>query len=143
MILGVEFCYPGIVEHPKGDIMRIIRNDAPGFAGFGEAYITKIKQGEIKGWKKHKQMVLNLAVPLGSVELMLKDDRQNLSSYGETMVIKLKASDYYRVTIPPGIWVAFKGIESGESFMVNIADITHKADESINLNFENGWSDIL
>ena len=31
----------------------------------------------IKGWKRHKKMVLNLIVPIGSVRFILYDDRKN------------------------------------------------------------------
>ena len=55
------------VNHPKGDIFQGMKKSDIGFDGFGEAYFSNINQGEIKGWKRHKEMTLNLIVPTGAV----------------------------------------------------------------------------
>ena len=38
------------IFHPKGDILHGMKKSDEGFTGFGEAYFTIIKNGEIKGW---------------------------------------------------------------------------------------------
>ena len=40
----------------------IIKNESIGFDGFGEVYISKLKKGSLKGWKKHTRMVSNIKV---------------------------------------------------------------------------------
>jgi len=53
------------VTHPRGDIFHGLKKSDIGYSGFGEAYLTTIHFGEIKGWKKHKLMHMNLIVALG------------------------------------------------------------------------------
>lgn len=53
-----------------GDVLHALKMTDDGFDGFGEAYFSMIEQGEIKGWKYHKRMTMNLIVPLGSVKFV-------------------------------------------------------------------------
>ena len=46
------------ITHPRGDILHAMKENDSGYAGFGEAYFSTIKHGEIKGWNRHKQMTL-------------------------------------------------------------------------------------
>ena len=45
---------------PKGDILHALKSIDEDYIGFGEAYFSQIKYGQIKGWKKHNRMMLNL-----------------------------------------------------------------------------------
>ena len=47
------------------------------YNGFGELYFSEVNFGEIKAWKKHKKMVMNLIVPCGEVKFVFFDDRKN------------------------------------------------------------------
>ena len=47
----------------------------------------------------------------------------------EFQEIKMSRENYFRLTIPPMIWVGFQGLYKPESLLLNIADITHNADE--------------
>ena len=49
---------------------------------------------------------------------------------GETKKITLGASNYGRLTISPGLWVAFKGKRSGENLIANVASIEHDPNEA-------------
>lgn len=115
------------ISNPKGDILHAMRSTDPSFAGFGEAYFTFILNGETKGWKKHLEMTLNLIVPVGLVRFHLHDDR-----LGVTKRVELGEDKYQRLTVLPGIWVAFSGIHLGPSLVLNIANIPHDPEESIN-----------
>ena len=75
-------------------------------------------------------MTLNIVVPIGSIRFILMDGREPkkpLSSVGE---VTLSRSNYLRLTVPPGIWVAFQGISKEESVLLNVADIRHDPNES-------------
>ena len=52
------------IYNSKGDIFHAMKKSDKGFNGFGEAYFSTILKGEIKGWKKHTRMTLNIIVPV-------------------------------------------------------------------------------
>lgn len=112
------------IDHPQGDLFHGIKKGDNGYTAFGEAYFSTIHHGAIKGWKKHKEMTLNLIVPIGSVEFMLYD--MNTKAY---FSVELSSTNYQRLTVPPGLWVAFKGIGTGINLVLNVADILHNPEE--------------
>ena len=117
------------ITHPKGDILHGIKNNDDGYAGFGEAYFSIIKHDEIKGWNRHKEMTLNLVVPMGSVTFIIYDDREKNRSNGAFFKVELSPSNYVRLTVPPGLWLAFKGNDANTSLILNIASMAHNPDE--------------
>ena len=124
------------IKHIKadaGDIFHIIQNDSPLYKGFGEVYISSIKPGFTKGWKRHKEMTLNIVVPVGEILFVLYDNRGNDSTQHKIQEIKLSPENYNRLTVPPGIWMAFKCQGDKESLLVNFADIKHDPSESDSL----------
>ena len=62
------------ITHPKGDIFHAMKASDDGFFGFGEAYFSTVNQGEVKGWKKHTEMTLNLVVVTGEIKFVVYDD---------------------------------------------------------------------
>ena len=62
------------IYHPKGDIFHAMKKSDIGFDGFGEAYFSTINQNDIKGWKKHTKMTLNIVVPVGNIEFVVYDE---------------------------------------------------------------------
>ena len=47
------------------------------------------------------------------------------------MDVTLSHSNYKRLTIPPGLWVAFEGIGMNLNLLLNIADLEHDPQEII------------
>jgi dTDP-4-dehydrorhamnose 3,5-epimerase len=129
ILRGVTFYKERQIANPKGDIFHIIKESSEGFNGFGEAYFTTINKGEIKGWKKHREMTLNLAVPVGEVEFVVSDKRGNFTSY------KISPQNYGRLTVEPNLWVAFRGL-GRYNLIINIANIPHNPDEAENIPLE-------
>ena len=113
------------ITHPKGDIYHGMKQSDEGFSGFGEAYFSTIQKDEIKGWKKHTKMVLNLIVPLGEIEFVIFDDRKESSTFNKFFSVKLSQKNYKRLTVPIGVWMAFRGISSEINMLLNIASIEH------------------
>ena len=125
------------ITHPKGDIFHGINKNDDGYEGFGEAYFTTIKHGEIKGWNRHREMTLNLVVPEGSVSFIIYDDREKSTSNGVFKKVELSStSNYKRLTIPPGLWLAFKGNNKTENLILNIASLVHDPNEIEKLNLD-------
>ena len=115
------------IFHPKGDIFHGMKKSDEGFAGFGEAYFSTINKDDIKGWKKHTKMTMNILVPMGEIELVTFNEELK-----EFFSVKLSPDNYHRLTVQPGIWMAFRGL--GEyNMLLNIASIEHDPDEAINI----------
>jgi len=112
------------ITHPKGDVFHAMKQSDVGFEGFGEAYFSTIHQGDIKGWKKHTKMTLNLVVPIGAIEFVIYDGKEFFS-------VVLSPQNYQRLSVKAGLWVAFRGV--GESNMLlNLASLEHDPSEAIN-----------
>jgi len=124
------------ITHPKGDIFHAMKASDDGFSGFGEAYFSTVNQGEVKGWKKHTEMTLNLVVVIGEIEFVVYDDNSFYS-------VKLSKNNYQRLTVEPGLWLAFKGV-SAENMLLNLASIEHNTNESENVDmygFDYNWNE--
>lgn len=119
------------IEHPKGDVYHALKATEESFSQFGEAYFTTIRLGDIKGWKKHLKMTMNLVVPVGKVRFYLHDE---VSS--ETLSIELGEDNYQRLTVKPGLWMAFGGVGESLNLILNIASIPHDPNEAINVALE-------
>jgi len=122
---GVTLTPLKIIQHPKGEILHALKKTEPDFYGFGEAYFSIVNSGEIKGWKKHTNMTLNLIVPVGEIKFVLFDERPNSKSKGKFWRKLLSANDYQRLKVPPLIWMAFQGIGNDLNLLLNIANIEH------------------
>jgi len=131
VIEGVIITPLKVIETKGGDILHGMKKSDYGYDGFGEAYFSLIDTSEIKGWKRHKKMVLNLIVSVGVIRFVIYDDRQGSSSYGDLQEVTLsKDSNYCRLTIPPMVWVAFQGVGKNANMLLNIASIEHSPNES-------------
>ena len=121
-----------IIKGEKGDIYKVLTSAETGFNGFGEAYFSTIYFGEIKGWKKHSKMLLNITVPIGHIRFYIYDDRTASKSFDIQMQVDISQSsiNYKRLTIPPGLWVAFEGIGNPTNLLLNIANIIHDPSEA-------------
>ena len=131
------------ISHPQGDIFHGMKASDTGFEGFGEAYFSTVLEGKIKGWKRHNQMTLNLVVATGSIEFVIYDDRDESDTKGQFYSVELGGDNYQRLTVSPGLWVAFRGLGGGTSMLLNIANLEHDPDEANNreLNaFSYKWS---
>ena len=117
-----------IIHHPKGNIFHALKASDSSYFCFGEVYFTSINYGEIKGWKKHTKMTMNIVVPVGSVRFHLYDEWADKTSYFD-----IGSTNYKRLTIPPGYWVAFSNITSEENLILNIANMEHNPLESENV----------
>ena len=133
MIDGIIITPLKKITNPRGDLFHIIKKSSAGYIDFGEAYISTIIKNEIKGWKKHHSMTLNLVVPVGEIRIVIFDDRNYSVTKGKFQEIVLSKENYLRLTIPPQLWVAFQGVSDNTNMLFNIADIEHHPSETSNL----------
>jgi dTDP-4-dehydrorhamnose 3,5-epimerase len=130
MINGVVVTPLSIIDTTGGDVMHGMKHSDKGYVGFGEAYFSIIEYGLIKGWKRHKEMVMNLVVPLGAVRFVLYDGRHDYTDYSKFQEITLSRDDNYcRLTVPTGVWMGFQGLSEIDSILLNIASIEHSLEE--------------
>ena len=108
-----------------GDVLHAMKETDPGFAGFGEAYFSWIHQGQIKAWKRHTKMTMNLVVPIGFVQFVFQD-----KNAGTFRVEEIGEHNYMRLSVPPNIWFGFRGLAAPTSLVLNIASILHDPDEA-------------
>lgn len=118
------------IHHPKGDVFHGMKKSDDGYDGFGEAYFSTINQDDIKGWKKHTEMTLNLVVPVGEIKFVVYDEVAK-----EFFSVKLSQNNYQRLTVKPNLWMAFQGV--GEyNMLINLASIEHDPNEAINIDLK-------
>ena len=125
------------ITHPKGDVFHAMKASDDGFCGFGEAYFSTVNMGDIKGWKKHSEMTLNLVVVTGEIEFVVYDGDSFFN-------VKLSKDNYQRLTIKPNLWLAFRGIRD-ENILLNLASIEHNSNESENEkldDFDYNWREL-
>jgi dTDP-4-dehydrorhamnose 3,5-epimerase len=117
------------IPSEKGDVMHALKATEASFSGFGEAYFTQIISGCTKGWKRHNRMTLNLVVVHGKVKFVIYDERNHLFEE----VILSPESNYQRLTIAPGLWMAFHGMGEGVSTVMDIIPEPHDPSEADNM----------
>lgn len=121
-----------IIPSPKGDVFHALKQSDTGYKDFGEAYFSTVNYLEVKGWKKHRRMTLNLIVPVGEIRFVIYDDRLDSITKGNYLEQSLSLKNYKRLTVPPGVWMGFQGISKELNLLLNIADIEHDPAESEN-----------
>lgn len=131
MIEGVSLHPLRQIAVPKGDVWHAFKCSDEGFVGFGEAYFTHVDAGAIKGWKRHNRCALNLVVVQGAVRFVLYDDRNGSVTKGQYAEVTLSPSDnYQRLTVAPGLWMAFQGVSKEQAMLIDLIPELHTPDES-------------
>ena len=115
------------IETAGGNVMHAMKQADSGYAGFGEAYFSWVSAGSIKGWKRHTQMTMNLVVPVGQVRFVFR--WINASGADEFQIEEIGVNRYARITVLPGVWFGFQGLDVNQSLVLNIASIAHNPNE--------------
>ena len=137
MIAGVLLTPLKRIAGPDGGVLHALKISAPGYSGFGEAYFSEIHQGAVKGWRRHNRVTMNLVVSRGNVLFVVHDE-----SHGIFAEHRIGDENYARLTVPPGLWVAFRGDGPGTSLVLDIIDVEHDPDEAETRNlaeFPHAW----
>lgn len=129
MIEGVVVQQLRRIKDERGAVMHMLRADSPLFTGFGEMYFSIVNPGAVKAWKRHLKMTQHFAVPVGSIRLVLYDNRKGSSTHGDLEVIDIGEDNYSLVRIPPLVWYGFKGASSIAALVANCTDMVHDSGE--------------
>lgn len=130
---GVVVTPLNIIPDERGQVMHVLRADAPHFQKFGEAYISCIYPDVIKGWKLHTKSQSNMAVPIGRVKFVLHDTRDGSPTKGQFQDVYLGDNSYKLLTVPPGVVYAWKNLLNTTAYVINCATEAWSPDESKNL----------
>ena len=114
---------------PNGEVRHVLKRGDAGFHGFGEAYLSCIEQDAVRGWKRHTRQTSNLVVVCGEVRFMLRDEHGNVAG---CHLSPDRDAAHARLTVPPGLWLAFGGVAQGVSVTLNLADLEHDPAEAEN-----------
>jgi len=125
VIDGVVITPLSQIRDERGAVLHMLRTDAPHFAGFGEIYFSIVNPGVVKGWRRHTQMTMSLAVPKGRVKLVVADGQGAV----EEVILGEDAAEYQLITIPPMVWSGFQCISDEPAIIANCASIPHAQDE--------------
>lgn len=117
------------IPTPGGEVMHALKAAEDSYVGFGEAYFSTVEKGAVKGWKRHNLMTLNLIVPVGAVEFVVYDEGAAPEERFRSFTIGAATGNYARLTVPPGLWMAFAGRAEGLNLVLNVASIGHDPDE--------------
>ena len=115
------------IETAGGDVLHAMKKTDVGYTGFGEAYFSWVSAGAIKAWKRHTQMTMNVVVPVGQVRFVFRCI--NADGTDEFRVEDIGSNRYARITVPPGVWFGFQGLQAHQSLVLNIASIAHDPNE--------------
>ena len=133
MIDGVSVRPLRRIPDERGYIMHMLRVDDPEFDQFGEIYFSAVYPGVVKAWHLHKQMTLRYATVVGTVKLVLYDDREGSPTRGELQELFIGRENYQLVTIPPGVWNGFKGAGTETAIVANCASHPHDPEEIVRM----------
>lgn len=120
---------------PHGDVYHGIKLTEPSFCGFGELYFSRVEFKQVKGWKKHNKLTLNLIVPVGEVRFVVFESNPLTGQPTELVADHFLGADtnHQRLTIPPGFWLAFQGCDPTLNVVANVIPEVHDPTESDNL----------
>ena len=131
IVSGVRITPLKIISDERGAVLHMLRSDSDLFNIFGEVYFSEVNPGVIKGWKSHREMTQNFAVPVGNIKLVIYDNREQSGTYGNVQEIMLGRPDHYcLVQLPPMLWYGFQNVGDTKAILANCADTPHTAGES-------------
>ncbi len=125
-----------------GDAITFIKEGETGYVGIAEVYGSFVKHGARKGWRRHNEVTMNIVVPVGQIRFVLYDNRIGSEGFGLFEEIILGQENYQRITVPPGVWMAFEGLSKGENLLWNAINQVHnptEADTKELAAFEYAW----
>jgi dTDP-4-dehydrorhamnose 3,5-epimerase len=132
-----ELSIPGLllsaasrISVEAGDAITFIKEGERGYLGIAEVYGSFIKHGAKKGWRRHNEITMNIVVPVGQIRFVLYDNRIGSAGFGLFEEIILGANNYQRLTVPPGVWMAFEGLSEGENLLWNAINQLHNPAEA-------------
>jgi dTDP-4-dehydrorhamnose 3,5-epimerase len=122
MIDGVITKDLRLIPDERGFLMEIFRRDDPFFEQFGQAYVTVVYPGVVKGWHYHKNQTDHFCVIKGMGKVVLYDRREGSPTHGEANEFFMGEKNPTLLRIPKGVAHGIKGIGVEPAYLLNIPD---------------------
>ena len=120
----------------RGAVLKFIDKTKKQFVDFGEVYFSVINEGVTKGWKLHKLAVQNICAVYGETDFVILDKRDNSPTFNQIQEISINTQhNHLLITIPPGLWYAFRCNSKEFSMICNVSSIMHNTEESESVEF--------
>jgi dTDP-4-dehydrorhamnose 3,5-epimerase len=126
---GVRFVPLRRIDDDRGSVMHMLKSTDDWFVGFGEIYFSTVRPGAVKAWRRHLHMTTNLAVPVGTVRVLLVDERSDSATSGAIADVSLGEGNYGLLIVPPLVWSGFYNDTASTVLVANCASIPHDPDE--------------
>ena len=119
-IAGVELRFAKTLPDERGSLCEIFRADW----GFGPGepvthiYQTMIRPGRVKGWGAHEHQTDRYFVSMGSVKIVLFDDREGSPTRGLVNEFHLSNENRALLVIPPFVWHATQNTGNADALLI-------------------------
>ncbi|MDM7915153.1 MAG: dTDP-4-dehydrorhamnose 3,5-epimerase family protein [Candidatus Eisenbacteria bacterium] len=128
MISGAVVKPLKVLADERGWLMEIFRADDPFFEKFGQAYLTAVYPGVVKGWHYHKVQVDHFCVVKGMAKVVLYDGREGSPTHGEVNEFFMGEKNQMLLRIPNGVLHGMKGIGVEPALLLNVPSEMYKYD---------------
>ncbi len=120
MIEGVKVRKLRLIPDERGFLMEMMRSDWEEYDKFGQAYITAVYPGVVKGWHYHKLQTDHFICVQGMAKVVLYDGRKDSPTHGEVNEFFMGTLNPIMLKIPKGVMHGFKGISEEMALIVNV-----------------------
>lgn len=120
MIDGVVVKQLKAIPDERGYLMEILRDDDAFFQRFGQAYVTAVYPGVVKGWHYHEKQVDHFCVLKGMVKVVLYDRRAGSPTLGEVNEFFMGEKNTILLRIPNGVLHGMKGTGTETGLVLNL-----------------------
>lgn len=131
MIEGVVYKPLRRIPDDRGTIWHMLKKTDDIFTTFGEIYFTSLYPGIVKAWHVHQRMDLNYACIVGSVRVVLFDDRNNSPTRGTFDEYILGEHSYGLLHIPHGVTNGMQCLGQATAVVANCATLPHDPAEML------------
>jgi dTDP-4-dehydrorhamnose 3,5-epimerase len=120
MIEGVKIKKLKVIPDERGHLMEMLRDDDEFFQRFGQAYLSVVSPGVVKGWHYHKKQTDHFVFVKGMAKVVLYDGRETSKTRGEINEFFMGEQNPILLVIPPYVLHGMKGIGTEPAYLVNI-----------------------
>jgi dTDP-4-dehydrorhamnose 3,5-epimerase len=121
--MEIETKYLKIFLDDRGYLFECLRKDDKIFDGeFGQALISVLFPGVVKGWHKHKTQTDYTICIKGNIKYCTAKEDKN--GRPEIKTFFLGENNQIMVKVPPGIWHGYTPLANKEAILLTITDKT-------------------
>ena len=108
-----------VIPDERGFLMEMLRSDDELFERFGQAYVTAVYPGVVKGWHYHRKQTDHFVCITGMAKVVLYDSREDSPTHGQVQEFFIGQRNPTLVKIPPFVMHGFKAVGTEMAMIVN------------------------